>query len=263
MDTELLDTFVHISRTRSFTKTAQAMYLTQAAVSARIKQLESLVGHPVFIRCKNNHTVRLTKAGFALLPFASDFINNWALIRKEINNIQDSPTLNIGVYPCLISYLFEKIMTLCDTERFRLNINQCHSPGFTESVCDYDVDLFITLIKPGLSQYEYAHLGIHKIGLLYNNLIDGPAIFVNWGNDINKKISALLQTGYSLKTDSPDYANNYILKHGGKSYLPLDMKMKQIKQDFNYPVIDVPVYALFDKKKMNPAIESFIDIISA
>ncbi|HAG1890865.1 TPA: LysR family transcriptional regulator [Salmonella enterica] len=106
MDTELLDTFVHISKTRSFTKTAEAMCLTQAAVSARIKQLENLVGHPVFIRYKNSHAVHLTKSGHALLPFASEFINSWAMIRKEINNIHDKPILNISVHPTPANLFF-------------------------------------------------------------------------------------------------------------------------------------------------------------
>ncbi|EBF3390065.1 LysR family transcriptional regulator, partial [Salmonella enterica] len=173
MDTELLDTFVHISKTRSFTKTAEAMCLTQAAVSARIKQLENLVGHPVFIRCKNSHAVHLTKSGHALLPFASEFINSWAMIRKEINNIHDKPILNISVYPALANFFFEKVTILFDIERFQLNIHQSNNMSLTESVSDLDTDVYISLTKPKSSQYEHVHLGINRIGMLYNHLIEG------------------------------------------------------------------------------------------
>ncbi len=261
MDTELFDTFVHICKTRSFTKTAEAMCLTQAAISARVKQLESLIGYPVFIRCKNSHAVQLTKSGYALLPFASEFISNWEMIRKEINNIHDMTSLDIGIYPALINVFFDKILSIDDIEKFNLNINQFNNLNFIESVNAFNIDLFITLVKPKTSQYEHAYLGSNKIGMLYNHLVDGPVLSINWGDDINKKINIHSLNSNILKVDSPDFARNYILKNGGKCYLPLDMKIKQIKQDINYPEINVPIYAIFDKKKKNNAIELFIDTI--
>ncbi|WP_082880488.1 MULTISPECIES: LysR family transcriptional regulator [unclassified Oleiphilus] len=39
MDIELLRTFLEVKNTRHFGKAAENLYLTQAAVSARIKQL--------------------------------------------------------------------------------------------------------------------------------------------------------------------------------------------------------------------------------
>ncbi|EFS2651480.1 LysR family transcriptional regulator [Salmonella enterica] len=262
MDTELLDTFVHISKTRSFTKTAEGMCLTQAAVSARIKQLENLIGHPVFTRCKNSHTVHLTKSGHALLPFATDFINSWAMIRKEINNIHDTPILNISVHPALANLFFDKITILCDIERFQLNINQCNNMSLTESYYGVDTDLYISLTKMKSSQYENVHLGINQIGMLYNNLIEGSTLFVDWGDDINKKIKMNFTGNVSIKSDSPEFALNYILKNGGKCYLPLGMKIKQIKQDINYPIINIPIYAIFDKKNKSPTIYSFIELLN-
>lgn len=36
------------------------------------------------------------------------------------------------------------------------------------------------------SQYENVHLGINQIGMLYNNLIEGSTLFVDWDDDVNK-----------------------------------------------------------------------------
>ena len=44
MDTELLKTFLEVSRTRHFGRAAEALYLTQSAVSFRIRQLENQLG---------------------------------------------------------------------------------------------------------------------------------------------------------------------------------------------------------------------------
>ncbi len=61
MDTELLKTFLEVSRTRHFGRAAEALYLTQSAVSFRIRQLENQLGVNLFTRHRNN--IRLTSAG--------------------------------------------------------------------------------------------------------------------------------------------------------------------------------------------------------
>nr|VUD34356.1 HTH-type transcriptional regulator hdfR [Raoultella sp. NCTC 9187] len=48
MDTELLKTFLEVSRTRHFGRAAEALYLTQSAVSFRIRQLENQLGVNLF-----------------------------------------------------------------------------------------------------------------------------------------------------------------------------------------------------------------------
>ena len=50
MDTQLLRTFLEVARTRHFGRAAAALYLTQSAVSARIRQLEEAVGAPLLER---------------------------------------------------------------------------------------------------------------------------------------------------------------------------------------------------------------------
>ena len=49
MDTELLKTFLEVSRTRHFGRAAESLYLTQSAVSFRIRQLENQLGVNLFI----------------------------------------------------------------------------------------------------------------------------------------------------------------------------------------------------------------------
>jgi len=68
MDIKVFKTFIAVAENKHFGKAAEQLYITQAAVSARIKQLEEYYNTPMFIRDKNNLT--LTPAGSALLPFA-------------------------------------------------------------------------------------------------------------------------------------------------------------------------------------------------
>ncbi|MEI4270070.1 MAG: LysR family transcriptional regulator, partial [Candidatus Dasytiphilus stammeri] len=61
VNTELLKTFLEVSRTLHFGKAAELLYLTQSAVSFRIRQLENQLGVILFTRHRNK--IRLTAAG--------------------------------------------------------------------------------------------------------------------------------------------------------------------------------------------------------
>ncbi len=55
MDTELLRTFIEVSKTRHFGRAAENLYLTQSAVSFRIRQLEQQLGVSLFARSSQQH----------------------------------------------------------------------------------------------------------------------------------------------------------------------------------------------------------------
>ena len=72
MNTDLLRTFLEVAKTRHFGHAAENLYLTQSAVSSRIKQLEGTLGVPLFTRQRNN--ILLTPAGERLLPHAENLL---------------------------------------------------------------------------------------------------------------------------------------------------------------------------------------------
>ena len=61
-------TFLKVAEYLNFTKAAEALYMTQPAVSQQIKQLEEEVGAKVFIRNKNG--LILTQQGEIVLKYA-------------------------------------------------------------------------------------------------------------------------------------------------------------------------------------------------
>lgn len=83
MDIELLRTFLEVRRTLHFGRAAEAMFLTQAAVSARIKMLENLLGVKLFIRDRRD--IKLTPEGNRLIPRADLLISEWRKVRQEIS----------------------------------------------------------------------------------------------------------------------------------------------------------------------------------
>lgn len=100
MDTELLKTFLEVQRTRHFGKAAENLYLTQSAVSFRIRQLEQQLGVNLFSRYRNN--IQLTAAGDRLLPHAQSILTalqrakqEVALSNKQAQQVSIAATANV------------------------------------------------------------------------------------------------------------------------------------------------------------------------
>lgn len=94
MDIELLRTFLEVNRTRHFGEAAEALHLTQAAISARIKQLESIIGVTLFDRMKRD--IRLTPEGHRLLRYADMLISGWRKARQDVSAGGAAQQLAIG-----------------------------------------------------------------------------------------------------------------------------------------------------------------------
>jgi len=94
MDLELLRTFLEVNRTRHFGEAAEALHLTQAAVSARIKQLESILGVKLFDRVRRD--IQLTPEGHRLLRYADMLISGWRKARQDVSVGGAAQQLAIG-----------------------------------------------------------------------------------------------------------------------------------------------------------------------
>ena len=66
--------FVALAHARSFTQAAQSLSLTQPALTAAIRQIEFLLGGPLFAR--SAHRLTLTAAGASILPLAERLLNH-------------------------------------------------------------------------------------------------------------------------------------------------------------------------------------------
>ncbi|MCM3782574.1 LysR family transcriptional regulator [Neobacillus mesonae] len=68
MDISQIEAFLAVCKIRNFTKAAEFLHISQSAVTARIKALETTMGKILLDRDKRN--VSLTHAGIAFLPYA-------------------------------------------------------------------------------------------------------------------------------------------------------------------------------------------------
>jgi len=89
METTNLQAFVKIAETGSFSVAASQLYLTQPAISKRIKQLESQLDSKLLDR--HGKQIQLTQTGHALLPRARQILQDIENTRQQISDIEGNP----------------------------------------------------------------------------------------------------------------------------------------------------------------------------
>ena len=82
MDVRLAQTFLAIVEAGTFQRAAERLHVTQTAVSARVRQLESHLGSALFVR--NKAGASLTPAGERFLRFAQTLVQAWERARHQV-----------------------------------------------------------------------------------------------------------------------------------------------------------------------------------
>lgn len=82
MNIETIRAFLEVASTGSFQQAAENMYITQSAMSARIKTLEESLNRQLFVRKRNG--VVLTSGGQAFQSYALNIVRTWEMARQEI-----------------------------------------------------------------------------------------------------------------------------------------------------------------------------------
>lgn len=86
MDQKNIIIFLELVRCRNISRTAKNLYLSQSAVSSRLKALEEEMGCQLVLRSKGQRNVELTRQGEAFISVAE----RWNLLLEETNSVKNS-----------------------------------------------------------------------------------------------------------------------------------------------------------------------------
>lgn len=86
MNPEQLQTFLAIVKFKQISLAANSLYITQAAVSNRLRRLESQLGVQLVNRNKGQAKISLTNYGEKLVPIATQ----WMQLSKETDNLKNN-----------------------------------------------------------------------------------------------------------------------------------------------------------------------------
>ncbi|WP_449553790.1 HTH-type transcriptional regulator HdfR [Lelliottia amnigena] len=226
MDTELLKTFLEVSRTRHFGRAAEALYLTQSAVSFRIRQLENQLGVNLFTRHRNN--IRLTAAGEKLLPYAETLMNTWQAARKEVAHTSRYNEFSIGasasLWECMLSQWLTRLYRSHDNLQFEARIAQRQS--LVKQLHERQLDLLITTEAPKMDEFSSQILGQFSLALYASApsmmKADLTYLRLEWGPDFQQHETGLIAADDvpALTTSSAEMACQQLATLKACTWLP-------------------------------------------
>lgn len=143
MLTAQVEAFLEVARQGNLSRAAEALHVTQPAVTARLQALESEVGSPLFTRGRRG--MSLTDAGRAFLPYAERALlaleDGASLVRGLAHG--GTGELVLGAAPAVSTYVLPALLVrFTDTNpRVRLVVRTGHSEQILEMALRREIDL--------------------------------------------------------------------------------------------------------------------------
>ncbi|MGB0468748.1 MAG: LysR family transcriptional regulator, partial [Pontibacterium sp.] len=233
MDTALLRTFLEVSKTRHFGKAAQSLYLTQSAVSFRVRHLEELVGVPLFTRKRNN--IMLTSAGERLIPHAENILAAWQLALQDVGVADQQDTqLALGgisnLWGAFLQSILPKLAAEFPSISIRTEINS--HLELTRSLIAGRLDIAVVIDPPNLADFDTEKIGKIELVLVcdkpdarLSDISEIGYVFVDWGTAFNLKHAKLFKVPIApmLHTEQSQIALEFLITYGGAAFLPKEL----------------------------------------
>ncbi|MFQ3206589.1 MAG: DNA-binding transcriptional LysR family regulator [Glaciecola sp.] len=272
MDIRFLTTFLEVADTRHFGRAAENLYLTQSAVSARIKLLEEYFNTALFIR--NRNSIQISPAGEKLIPFAQELSDTLSKARKslaqeECQHISCASTQN--AFLLCFSNLQPGLLTHFNNVSFQHEIATVEQ--ITRQLHEHSIDFALTTSQVKSDDIDSALLFEVSLCMYQSNVNNSKAnsevhdINIEWSPSVNDKLAKLhpeLRKA-KLRTSSIDVAITMACAEPSRLILPnashtfLEPKLQQvlagfIRSEFAQPV-EIPVYLNKLKSQNNPGVQ--------
>jgi DNA-binding transcriptional LysR family regulator len=259
MDAGLLKAFLEVYRTKHFGRAAKNLFISQSAISARIKQLEDELGTRLFTRDRNN--IELTTAGKKFLSYAENILNSWNRAKQEIAIPEGIDTLlSIAALPSIWDTFLENWLNWVhnSNKSTALQASIIQSDILVRELLDGILDLGFVLDPPKTPQ------------LLVKELIPVPLIMVSSEQDISADRAVIENyiyvdwgTSFAMTharkyPDMPPpriragigrIALSFLNNSGGAAYLPEAMVSEYLDSTLfrvsDAPIIQKDAYALY------------------
>ena len=249
MDIELLRTFLEVERTRHFGQASKELHLTQAAVSARIKLLESQLGVELFRRIRRD--IQLTPEGHRLVRHADRLISGWRQARQEVAATGAEQQLVVGGSLRLWDVLLQDWLHALRSRLPQLAIiAESHTPDLlTRRLLDGMIDVAFMSEPPQfqlIKTEEIAVIDLHLVtsnkNVTISNAFDSNYIMVDWGLAYALRHRQLFPDAPEslLRVGQAKIALEYLLELGGTAYLPLRMIKGHVESNDLYLVPNAP-----------------------
>jgi LysR family transcriptional regulator, flagellar master operon regulator len=226
MDTILARTFLEIVSAGSFQKAAERLHISQTAVSARVRTLESHLGQPLFVRNKSGAT--LTRAGERFLRFAPTLVQMWQRACHEVSGPDGHhDVIAVGGEfslwnPLLVDWL---VWMKQSRPNVALRTHVGTQEHLTDQVVEGLLDLAVVYAPRTLPGLKIEPVVDERLVMVTTDpdkpiFEDGKYVYVDWGPEFEAQHGALFpeQTRPGLLVGLGPLGFSYILQAGGSGY---------------------------------------------
>ena len=165
-----IEAFLEVARRQNLSRAAEALFVSQPTLTARLQSLESSLGEQLFVRTRRG--MRLTEAGETFLPFAEHAVAALADGRERLDELRRGVAgrLVLGAPPTVSTYTLPDLLARFSAAypKVRLTVKTGTSEEILEMVLHDQVQLGIIR---SLAHQEIESVPLYTDALV---LIAGP-----------------------------------------------------------------------------------------
>lgn len=249
MDITLLKTFLEVAATGSFVASADRLYVTQSAVSLRIKRLEDSLGKPLFVR--NRAGAELTDAGREFEKYALSIIRVWEEARQQVAIPEGyTKSLTMGAQYSLWPRLGFRWIDAVQLEMPELNVRA--ELGMPDRLTRFLIEgimqvglMYTPQLRPGLIAEKILEEELVMVATFPDADTDTiflDYVFIDWGPEfVGAHALALPElTNPGLTFALGALAAEYVVNRRAAAYLPARYIKKYIDSGQMHLVPDAP-----------------------
>lgn len=156
--------FIAVYQAGSVTRAAEALYMTQPAVTRAIKELERHYGTHLFDRI--DHRLSVTEAGRQFYAYALHIVDSFAQLEQRLGNWDEAGVLCIGASVTVGNFLLPQVLDAFKARHGELRVKATVSNGQTLQEALLNNRLDFAVIEESVS---HEHLCCECIG--YDRLV--------------------------------------------------------------------------------------------
>lgn len=264
MNINNIEAFVYVFLFGSVNRAAEALYLTQPTVTARIQTLERELGAQLFNR--DGKQLTLSDKGKQFLPYAQKILQTY---QEAKVHLQKTPIvkreLTFACVPSVSTHLLPNILVQFQKQfsDVSMRIFTGHSSEVLEKVLNKEVEFGIvrTVTHPNIDSFLFhadpielfvypGHPLIKQENVRLHDVYREPLIFFEHGSLDYFMIYSLFETMHLnpnviLEVDSMETAKKMVMAGIGISFLPKSCAQNEVKEKhlFQIPIKDKPPLA--------------------
>ncbi|HET9322253.1 MAG TPA: LysR family transcriptional regulator [Gaiellaceae bacterium] len=286
-----LQAFVEVAQRGSLSRAAEALFVTQPTLTARMKGLERELGSTLFLR--SGRGMRLTDAGRAFLPYAERSLGAAAAGRRLLDELARGQTgqLALGAAPAVSTYVLPRILMRFrrTNPRVQLSVRTGHSEEILDLVLQEQVqiglgrslrhpqvnaiplyeDELVLVVEPGHPFAQAKTLGTEQISDVQLILFDRTSSYHRLTNEFFRGAGAVPRGVMEL--DNIDAAKKMVEQGLGVALLPHTAVAGELEAGVLRAVTladapqlkrEIVIFRRRDAGPPSPSLEAFLNCLS-